>query len=187
MYSAHANPAGFMPKIITPKRRETETDRARQYVKTHILFPSGLLGLIFMVAGTAALIHQFLTETYGWQPFVETSCLLLAGLVTGWAQTRYHKYLLREFPAHFAARMKLFSQASLKRQKREVLAQPLEHPGRALVPWAYLLGILAVLAVSAVTAIWGHVYYVAAFFMPWIGFFWAKMFFWRGVLAEGKN
>lgn len=176
-----------MPKIITPKHRQSESDRAREYVKTHILFPSGLLGLIFMVAGTAALIHQLISEGYGWRPFLETSCLLLMGLALGWAQTRYHRYLLREFPAHFAGRMKLFSKAPLKRQKREVLAQELEHPGRALVPWAYFLGILGVLTVSAVTAILGHVYYVAAFFMPWIGFFWAKMFFWRGVLAESKK
>jgi hypothetical protein len=176
-----------MPKIITPKRREGETERAREYVKTHILFPSGLLGLIFMVAGTAALIHQLISEGYGWRPFLETSCLLLTGLAAGWAQTRYHQYLLRKFPAHFAARMKLFSQAPLRRQKREGLTQPLEHPGRALVPWAYLLGILAVLTGSAATAIFGHLYYVAAFFIPWIGFFWAKTFFWRGVLAESKK
>lgn len=172
-----------MPKILTAKRRESETDRAREYVKTHILFPSGVLGLIFMVAGTAALVYQFMSETYGWRPFVETSGLILSGVALGWAQTKYHQYLLREYPAHFAGRLKLFSQAALKRSKREALPQPLDHPGRNLLPLAYVLGIGGLLGASMACAILGHVYYVTAFLMPWAGFFWAKMFFWRGVLA----
>ena len=176
-----------MPKIITAKRLEGETDRAREYVRTHILLPSGLLGLIFMVAGTAALIYQFMSEAYGWRPFVETSGLLLAGVAIGWAQTRYQQYLLREHPAHFAGRMKLFSQpAAMKRSRREALAQPLEHAGRHLVPWAYLAGIIALLGAALAVAILGHLYYVAAFLMPWVGFFWAKMFFWRGLLKSNR-
>ncbi len=179
--------ANSMPKIITAKRLEGETDRAREYVRTHILLPSGLLGLIFMVAGTAALIYQFMSEAYGWRPFVETSGLLLAGVAIGWAQTRYQQYLLREHPAHFAGRMKLFSQpAAMKRSRREALAQPLEHAGRHLVPWAYLAGIIALLGAALAVAILGHLYYVAAFLMPWVGFFWAKMFFWRGLLKSNR-
>lgn len=175
-----------MPKIITARRIEGETDRAREYVKTHILFPSGLLGLIFMVAGTLALIHQFMSEAYGWRPFVETSGLILAGAALGWGQTRYHQYLLREHPAHFAGRMKMFSQPKMKRPKRDVLAQSLDHPGRHLVPWGYLAGIGLLVGASTATALFGHLYYVAAFLMPWMGFFWAKMFFWRGVLKSNR-
>jgi len=177
-----------MPKIITAKRREVESDRAREYVRTHILLPSGLLGLIFMVAGTAALIYQFMTEPYGWRPFIETCALLLTGITAGWAQTRYHQYLFRTHPAHFAGRMQLFSRKTLRRSKREALVQqPLAHPGRGLVPWAYLVGILGILGLSLATAVLGHVYYAAAFFMPWAGFFWAKMFFWRNVLVERQK
>jgi hypothetical protein len=176
-----------MPKIITAKRREGESERAREYVRTHILIPSGLLGLIFMVAGTAALVYQFMTEPYGWRPFAETCTLLLAGLALGWAQTRYHRFLLRAHPSHFAGRMRLYSQTPQRRPKRETLVEEPGHPGRRLVPWAYLAGILAIIGVSAATAMLGHVYYVAAFFMPWVGFFWAKLFFWRGVLAASTK
>ncbi|MBI4401862.1 MAG: hypothetical protein HY581_09550 [Nitrospirae bacterium] len=176
-----------MPKIITAKRLAGDTEKAREYVKTHILFPSGLLGLIFMVAGAASLVYQFMIKTYSWQTFLETSGLLLVGGLLGWAQTRYHQYLLREHPGHFASRMKIFSRTGIKRSKREVLIPPLEHRGRSLVPLWYILGIGALFGASAVSSSLGQVDYTAAFLLPWAGFFWAKLFFWRGVLGESKK
>ncbi|MEK6526288.1 MAG: hypothetical protein AABZ22_05385 [Nitrospirota bacterium] len=176
-----------MTKIITARRREGEAEKAREYVKVHILFPSGLLGLVFMVSGTAALVYQLFVETYGWRTFIESTGLLLAGGLLGWVQTRYHQYLLQEYPGHFAGRMKSFSRTGLRRSKRESLASPLVHPWRNLVPLFYVLGIGALWGVSALSSTLGQVYYVAAFLLPWAGFFWAKMFFWRGVLTEGTR
>ena len=171
-----------MPKIITAKRRETEADQAREYVKTHILLPSALIGMVFMVAGALSFIYQFMSEPFGWRAFVEMSGLLVVGMVVGWTQTVYQRYLLREHPAFFAGRMKLFSRGPLKRPKRDAITQSLEHPGRNWVPLAYLAGALILLGASFAVATYGHVYFVASFFMPWVGFFWAKMFFWRSVL-----
>ena len=176
-----------MPKIITVQRREGEHDKARDYVKTYILFPSSLLGLIFMVSGGAALIYQYIsTTTYGWKTFVETVGLLIMGGVLGWGQTRYHRYLLRDHPEFFAARMRLFRRSAHKRARKEAAPAELNHPGRKLLPLAYILGIGAIVGTSAAAAMAGHTYYVAAFLLPWAGFFWAKMFFWRGLLQEGK-
>jgi hypothetical protein len=175
-----------MPKIITSRRREGEHERAREYVKGHILFPSGLLGMIFMVSGTAALVYQFMAITYSWRTFVESVGLLLAGCLLGWVQTRYHQYLLREHPAFFAGRMRLYSRAPQKRARKESSSSELEHRGRAWVPLYYVLGIGLLVGVSAWSSIWGQTYYVAAFLMPWAGFFWAKMFFWRGILTAAR-
>lgn len=172
-----------MPKIITARRLEGETERARDYVKTHILFPSGLLGLMFMVAGTLSLAYQLMAQTYSWRTFLESSLLLFCGMLLGWAQTRYHQYLLREHPEHFAGRMRTFSRIGRTRSKRGPVAAPLHHRGRSLVPLGYLLGIGVLLGISALSAMAGHVYAVAAFLMPWAGFFWAKLFFWRGVVT----
>lgn len=172
-----------MPKIITARRLEGEAERARDYVKTHILFPSGLLGLIFMVAGTFSLAYQLLGQTYSWRTFLESSGLLLSGVILGWMQTRYHQYLLREHPEHFAQRMRTFSQIGRSRAKREVLIAPLDHRWRGLVPLGYVVGIGTLLGVSALSSMAGHVYAVTAFLMPWAGFFWAKLFFWRGILT----
>jgi hypothetical protein len=173
-----------VPKIITAKRRETDVDRAQEYVRTHILLPSALIGMVFMIAGALALIYQFMSETFGWHPFAETSGLLAVGIMAGWGQTLYHRFLLQHYPSFFANRMKLFSRGPLKRPKRDTVVQTIEHPGRNWVPLAYVGGILLLLSASFAAAAYGHLYFVAAFFMPWAGFFWAKMFFWRKVLPR---
>ncbi len=172
-----------MPKLVTVKRLEGSAEKARDYVKTHILFPSSLLGLIFMVAGTVALGYQLLaTDSYSWATFVQSTGLLVLGAVLGWGQTKYHQYLLREHPDVFASRMKIFLRAPRSRAKREPPLSPLIHRGRKFVPLAYLAGMLVLLAASTVSVILGDVYYLAAYLMPWAGFFWAKLFFWRGVI-----
>jgi hypothetical protein len=177
----------LMPKIITAKRLDNETELAREYVKTHILFPSGLLGLVFMLAGTASLIYQFMVESYGWPTFAQSTGLLVAGGLLGWAQTRYHRYLLREHPAHFADRLRVFTRAAQKRARREPSPGQPAHRGQSLVPLYYALGVAGLLGASAAVATRGQVYYMAAFLLPWAGFFWAKMFFWRGILLPVKK
>lgn len=171
-----------MPKIITVRRLEGETEKAKQYIKGYILFPSGLLGLIFMLSGMAALVYQFVTMSYGWSTFLEVSGLLLLGGLLGWAQTRYQQYLLREHPGYFAGRMRLFERTAHKRLRKEAPVPSLEHPGRLWVPVAYILGGLLLLTASTLSSIAGHTYALAAYLLPWAGFFWAKMHFWRGVI-----
>jgi hypothetical protein len=60
----------------------------------------------------------------------------------------------------------------------------LDHPGRSLVPLFYLLGAGILLGLSAFSLVGGQVDKVAAVMMPWAGFFWAKLFFWRRVLGK---
>lgn len=175
-----------MPKIITAKRAENEVEKAREYVKVHILFPAGVLGLIAMLAGVFALIYQFVVETYNWRTFLESSGLIVAGGVLGWVQTRYHQYVLREYPRLFASRLRA-PRLGQKRVKKELQARTAEHPGQKLVPWLYMLGIGLLLAASIVGWRVGPLDYIAAFFLPWAGFFWAKLFFWRRVLPQGKS
>jgi hypothetical protein len=176
-----------MPKIITSRRREGMHDKALEYVKSHILFPSGLLGLIFMVSGMSALAYQFMALTYDAKTFLESVGLLAMGAVLGWVQTRYHQYVLRHDPGYFAERMRVYSKTGPKRHRRELSAPAVEHRGKRFIPLYYLLGVGFLVGASAWTAVVGSTYYVAAFLMPWAGFFWAKMFFWRGVLEELKG
>jgi uncharacterized integral membrane protein len=84
-----------MTKLITTKRLEGETEKAREYVKVHILLPSGLLGLVFMVSGTAALLYQFFAETYSWRTFLQSTGLLVAGGLLGWTQTHENLFARR--------------------------------------------------------------------------------------------
>jgi hypothetical protein len=176
-----------MPKIVTSHRLEGEADKAREYVRTHIVLPSSVLGLIFMVAGMAALVYQFLYISYDWRTFAESAGLLLAGMLFGWGQTRYHQYLLRKFPGNFAGRFRLFAQNRAKRPRKEMTIPAIEHPRRSLVPVGYALGAAVLFTVAALSSTLGQTYYVAAFLLPWVGFFWAKVYFWRGVLVELKS
>src|SRR2546430_17399399 len=102
-----------MTKLITTKRLEGESEKAREYVKAHILLPSGLLGLIFLVSGTAALLYQFFAETYSWRSFLQSTGLLVSGGLLVWRPTRYRRYLLPTPPSHFARRMRTCSPCGL--------------------------------------------------------------------------
>lgn len=174
-----------MPKLVTVKRQGSEIEKAQEYVKTHMLFPSSVLGLICVVSSAATLIYQFVTDSYGANALAETTGLLAAGMVLGWGQTRYHHYLLHEFPWYFASKMRTFERRGPARSKKDVLV--LDHRGRAIVPLAYAAGTGVLFALSMWSYMAGHVANVAAFLMPWAGFFWAKLFFWRKVLSEVKG
>lgn len=176
-----------MPKIITAHRTQDEQQQAREYIRRHVLLPSSILGLIFMVAGLAAMLYQFFSLGYGGETFLESLGLLLAGVLIGWAQTRYHHYLLDRFPGQLAGRLRLFTKDPRKRSRKETTRPNITHPGRSLVPLAYASGAALLFAASAVSSMFGHTYYVAAFLIPWIGFFWAKVYFWRSVLVEGMR
>ncbi|MGQ0812663.1 MAG: hypothetical protein ACT4OO_15760 [Nitrospiraceae bacterium] len=176
-----------MPKLISAKRAEGHVDKAHDYVKAYIVFPSGLLGLIFMVAGTAALGYQVTaTDTYTSATFVQSTGLLMLGGLFGWIQTRYHKYLLREHPSVFAARLRTFTRTNRAKWKKEPVLSKAAFRQRWIVP-AYLAGILILVAASSASAMMGQVYYVAAYLMPWAGFFWARLFFWRALLQKVKE
>lgn len=110
-----------MPKVITARRQEDETEKAQEFVRTYILFPASLLGLIAIVVGVVALGYQLFQGQYGWETFTYSSALLVAGVLLGLAQTKYQQYLLREFPGYFANRMKAFTQRSVRKAKKPLL------------------------------------------------------------------
>jgi len=177
-----------LPKVITAKRLDDETDKAQEFVRTYILFPASLLGLITIVVGVIALGVQLWSGTYGWETFTYSSGLIVSGVLLGLIQTKYQQYLLREFPGYFANRMKAYTQRSIRKAKKAVSDITIEHRGRGLIPLGYLLGIVALLTLSGLAVITGFIEPVAAIVLPWAGYFWAKMFFWKGlVLPPGRK
>lgn len=171
-----------MPKVITVKRKEGEAEKAQNYVRSHILFPAGLMGLLAIVIGVIALVYQLIIETYDVYTFGQSSGLIVAGILLGWGQTRYHKFILRYHPEFFASRMKMTGQRSLPRMKKQIGEVTLDHPGRGLVPLFYLLGIGLLIGLSVWSFSSGSLDYMAAFSLPWAGFFWGKLFSWRGIV-----
>ena len=180
-----------MPKLITAHHPEQVAKQAREYVRTFILFPSGIVGLFCLVGGIGGLGYQWMaTDTYTWTTFASSSLLILVGLVLGIAQTSYHRFIFAKFPevlaARMSTRMKQRAGVSRTRLKKDAPAPSIEHPGRQLIPVAYLVGV-ALLVGSGVAAImYGAVHPIPALLMPWAGFYWAKLFLWRRVIMPEK-
>lgn len=171
-----------MPKLVTAQRQGSEQEKAHEYIKTHMLFPASVLGLICLVSSAATLVYQFITATYEAVALAETTGLLVAGMILGWGQTTYHRYLLREHAWYWASKMRIFERKGPRKVKADGMV--LDHPGRAWVPLAYAVGASMLGALSLWSYLVGHVANVAAFLMPWAGFFWAKLFCWRRVLGK---
>jgi hypothetical protein len=173
-----------MPKLVTRWREKDIHEQARYYVRSYILFPAGVVGLVCMIGGIGALGYQFVTtNTYTAATFWQSSLLIVAGALCGWVQTRYHRYLLASFPHVFAARLRTAVRQQGKKAKGETTEVSIEHPGRRLVPLGYAIGLMLLWGASAATVMYGNVDPVPAIVMPWAGFYWAKLFFWRGIVS----
>ncbi len=172
-----------MAKVITTKRLEGGIDKAHDYIRTHILFPSSLLGLIAMVVGVLGLLYQLIMGTYRWETFTFSSGLLLLGVIVGWGVTKYQKFILREYPTFFSSRLRTGAQRSFRKMKKSTPEVSIDHRGRGLIPFFYLLGISTFVGLSVACIFSGALDGLPAFALPWAGFFWAKMFFWKGVIA----
>jgi hypothetical protein len=172
-----------MAKLITVHHPEQVAQQAREYVKTYILFPSGLVGMACLVGGVGGLGYQLISaDSYTWTTFYFSSGLIALGVIIGTTQTRYHRYLLKQFPEVLAARMRRGPGRQRGKGKKEPQLPAIDHPGRRLIPAAYLAGVSALLGSAAVAAIYGQVDTVPAVLMPWAGFYWAKLFFWRSAI-----
>jgi hypothetical protein len=173
-----------MPKLVKGWRNEDIHVQARHYVRTYILLPSGFLGLICVLGGIGMLGYQLIaSNTYTVTTFMTSSALLLVGGLCGWIQTRYHRYLFATVPEVFAARMRSAVQRSQRKTKAGSTIPRIAHRGRSLVPVAYLLGCGVLMAASGWAIMQESMDAVPAILMPWAGFYWSKLFFWRGIVT----
>ena len=101
------------------------------------------------------------------------------GAALGFAQSRYHFYLLQSFPDVLAARIRSATKKG-KKGVKEAEAPQIVHPGKQFVSAAYILGTAVLLGVSWLATSMGQVMMVPAILLPWAGFYWARLFFWRG-------
>ena len=172
-----------MPKLVTVLRAEKIEEQARHYVQSHILLPAGTIGLVCMVGGLGALGYQLLVNhTYSWLTFLASSALLVVGASCGWAQARYHRYLFTSFPEVYAARMRTAVVQRNKKAKADPEVPSIEHPGRGFVTAISIAGAALIFGASAAAIIRGDLDPLPAMLVPWAGFYWAKLFSWRGVV-----
>jgi hypothetical protein len=174
-----------MPKLVTVLRPEKIDEQARYYVRSHILLPAGTIGLICMVGGVGALAYQLLiNHTYSWVTFLTSTILIAVGALCGFGQARYHRYLFKTFPEVYAAKMRTaVAQRSKKARAKAELEEPsIEHPGRGFVTAISIAGAVLIFGASAAAIMYGDLDPFPAVLVPWAGFYWAKLFSWRGVV-----
>jgi hypothetical protein len=172
-----------MPKLVTVLRPEKIEEQARFYVRSYILMPAGVVGLVCMLGGVGSLGYQLLANhSYTALTFLASSGLLVVGGICGWGQTRYHRYLLVNFPEVYAARMRIAVTRHTKKAKVEPEAPSIDHAGRSLVPVLSIAGAALIFGASAEAMLHGNLDPVPALLMPWAGFYWAKLFGWRGIV-----
>ncbi|NGZ59254.1 MAG: hypothetical protein CV081_01960 [Nitrospira sp. LK265] len=177
-----------VPKLINVHHPQQAMQQAQVYIKTHVLLPSGLLGLLCMIGAIGGLGYQwFAINDYSLSTFYQSFVLFISGVGLGALQTLYQRYLLREFPEVLAARMK----EGLNRQrgtlKKRSDATTIDHPGRQFIPLAYVLGAMILIGETIVAAAHGQVSLVPALLMPWAGFYWIRLFLWRRVIKVEKG
>ena len=172
-----------MPKLVTVLRPEKIDEQARYYVRSHILLPAGTIGLICMVGGIGALGYQLLaSHTYSWVTFLSSSVLIVVGAACGFAQARYHCYLFKTFPGVYAAKLRTAVAQRTRKPKPEPDVPAIEHPGRGFVTAISLTGAVLIFGASAAAVMRGDLDLLPSVLVPWAGFFWAKLFCWRGVV-----
>lgn len=174
-----------MPKLVTVLKPEKIDEQARYYVRSHILLPAGTIGLICMVGGIGSLAYQLIVNhSYSWLTFVTSSVLIVVGALCGWGQARYHRYLFSTFPEVYAARLR--TAVAQRNRKAKAKTEPdvpsIEHPGRGFVTAISIAGAVLIFGASAVGIIRGELDPFPAVLVPWAGFYWAKLFSWRGVV-----
>ncbi len=175
-----------MPKLVTVLQPGKIDEQARLYIRSHVLLPAGTIGLITLIGGIGALSYQLLVNhTYSWLTFLASSVLLLVGAGCGWGQSRYHRYLFANFHEVYAAKMRsAVAQRSRKAKgKSEPEVPSIEHPGRAFVTAISIAGAVLIFGASAAAMLRGELDPLPALVLPWAGFYWAKLFNWRGVVA----
>ena len=166
-----------MGRIITVKKVEAERQKAVQYIKSSILYPSVFLGLLSIILGYGALIYLLFSGRHLAQIVADSFILLGFGLLLGWFQFLYHRFLLEHYPEYYAERRRKSEQVRAGRfRKFGVVPKPV-HRGRWLIPYLYWVAFIGFIALA--------VYYsmrlnaMAAIFLPLAGFYNLRFFFWK--------
>ena len=172
-----------MPKIVTARRKEDERDRARQYLKSRLMLPTIPLGMVTLLAGYGDMAVMWIQDELTPRAMLGSTVLFACGAVWGWGHARYERYLVTACPDYLARKQRLLDAAKeYKRVKRDVpTAGPL-HRGRRIVLILYVVGLFAQGGLTLYYL--GQLGAYAAIFLPWAGYFNAKVIYWRDLFTH---
>lgn len=166
-----------MVRVVTARRAESERQKAIQYIKTSIIYPSALLGLISLVLGYGALIYLLFKGRFLASVVLDSFVLLGVGILLGWLQYFYQRFLFENHPEYYAERRR---RTELLRagqaRKLDVLEKP-NHKGRRIIPYIYLGAFVG--AVAMVITYATRLNTLSAVFLLLAGLYNVRFFFWK--------
>src|SRR5438445_8931524 len=110
-----------LPKIITSRHRESETGRARLYIKSRLMLPTIPLAMVTLLTGYGSLAFMWFQDTLTLQALFASTALFVVGAIFGWAQVRYERYVVRICPEYLPRKHTLLAAAKhYKRPKRHL-------------------------------------------------------------------
>ena len=166
-----------MVRVATVKKYESERQKAVQYVKTTIIFPSALLGLVSILLGYGALIYLLFKGSFLATVVIDSLILLGAGILLGLGQCLYHRYLFNKFPDYYAQRRRRSEQMRAGNIRKVNTVTKPEHSGRWMVPYLYLAGFAVVVTMIVIYA--PRLNPLSAVFLLLAGFYNIRFFFWK--------
>jgi hypothetical protein len=166
-----------MVRVATVRRAESEQQKAIQYIKTSIVYPSALLGLISLVLGYGALIYLFFKGRFFANVVLDSFILLGVGVLLGWLQYFYQRYLFENFPEYYAERRRRAERLrSGQARKLAVLEKP-NHKGRRIVTYIYIGAFVGAVAMMITYAT--RLNPLSSVFLLLAGFYNVRFFFWK--------
>jgi len=172
-----------VPKIVTARRREDVRERARLYLKSRLMLPTIPLGMVTLLAGYGDMALMWMQDELASRALMGSMVLFFSGAMWGWGHARYERYLVAVCPEHLARKQKILEDArDYKKTRRGSSSEGPVHPGRRFVPAMYAVGILAQFVVTGYYL--GQIGAYAAIFLPWAGYFNAKVIFWRELFVR---
>ena len=158
-------------------------ERARLYLKSRLMLPTIPLGMVALLAGYGGIVMMWIQDELSPRAVLSSTVLFFVGAIWGWGHARYERYLVTVCPEYLARKLKLLEAAKeYKRPKRDVPSAGPIHRGRRFVPAAYALGICAQVGMTVYFVDQVGVY--PAFFLPWAGYFNAKVICWRDLFTS---
>ena len=172
-----------MPKIVTARHREDVRERARLYLKSRIMMPTIPLGMVGLLAGYGGVAWMWVQDELTPDVLTGSTALFFWGAAWGWGHARYERYLVATCPEHLARKQKILEAAKdYKKTRRDAPSAGPTHPGRRFVLAMYVVGILAQFGITGYYL--GKIGAYAAIFLPWAGYFNAKVIFWRELFTR---
>lgn len=166
-----------MVRVLTARKAEFEQQKAVQFIKASIIYPSALLGLISIVLGYGTLIYLLFKGRHFANIMIDSFVLLGIGIVLGWAHYRYQRFLFEHHPGYYAERRRKAERIRTGHSRKFQVIEKPQHQGRWLIPYLYVVLLMGATAVVITYAT--RLNAISAVFLLLTGYYNVRFLSWK--------